>query len=84
MKVAGIHPTGHDSCVVEIDLHEQKITASTLERFSRKKHDARYVAKLADFDWKPQGHIKVSLCEYIRKQVSLILGKLNYFKDAMK
>ena len=44
MKVAGIHPTGHDSCVVEIDLHEQK-TASTL-----KAERNTYVAKLADFD----------------------------------
>ena len=55
MKVAGIHPLGHDSCVVEIDILSRKVVASTLERYSRKKHDARYIRHLSDYDWKPQG-----------------------------
>lgn len=60
MKVAGIHPLGHDSCVVEIDLNAKRIRASTLERFSRKKHDARYIEELKDYGWKPLGSPEIS------------------------
>lgn len=50
MKVCGIHPLGHDSCYVSIDTENKEINAATLERYSRKKHDARYIGNLLDFD----------------------------------
>lgn len=43
MKFLGVHPFGHDSCVVLLDTNKKLISTYTLERFTRVKHDMRYV-----------------------------------------
>lgn len=43
MRIIGVHPFGHDSCVVLMDSEKKTLRAFTLERFTRAKHDMRYV-----------------------------------------
>jgi carbamoyltransferase len=43
LKILGIHPFGHDSSIVFLDTRKKSIQTFTLERFTRKKHDMRFV-----------------------------------------